>query len=48
MDGVIPHNEYIDEMLAMSMIQIEEIVKPELTSPFDLFGVSVVEIAEEI
>ncbi|RVW68878.1 Retrovirus-related Pol polyprotein from transposon 17.6 [Vitis vinifera] len=37
-DGVIPHNEYIDEMLAMSMIQIEEIVKPELTSPFDLFG----------
>ena len=47
-DGTVPHDEYIDEMLAMSMSQIEEIVQPELTSPFDLFGVSTIEIVEEI
>ena len=47
-DGVVPHDEYIDEMLAMSMSQIEEKVQPELTSPFNLFGVSFIEIVEEI
>ena len=47
-DEVVPHEEYIDEMLAMSMSQIEEIAQPELASPFDLFGVSVIEIAEKI
>ena len=44
----MPRDEYIDEMLAMSMGQIEEIVQPELTSPFNLFGVSIIKIAEEI
>ena len=48
MDGAVPHDEYIEEMLAMSMSQIEEIVQPGLASPFDLFGVSVIEVAEEI
>ncbi|RVX01675.1 Retrovirus-related Pol polyprotein from transposon 17.6 [Vitis vinifera] len=43
-----PHDEYVDEMLAMSLSQTEEIAPPELASPFDLFGVSVLEIAEEI
>ena len=47
-DKVMPHDECIDEMLAMSMSQIEEIVQPELASPFDLFGVSFINIAEEI
>ena len=47
-DEVMPHDECIDEMLAMSMSQIEEIVQPELASPFDLFGVSVIEVVEEI
>nr|CAN76542.1 hypothetical protein VITISV_037553 [Vitis vinifera] len=47
-DGAVPHDEYIDEMIAMSMSQIEEIVQPELASPFDLFGVSTIEIVEEI
>ena len=47
-DGTVPHDEYINEMLAMSMSQIEEIVQPELASPFDLFGVSTIEIVEEI
>ena len=47
-DGAIPHDEYIDEMLAMSMSQIEEVVQLEFASPFDLFGVSVIKIAEEI
>ena len=32
----------------MSLSQIEEIAPPELASPFDIFGVSVLEIAEEI
>ena len=48
MDGAVPHDEYIEEMLAMSMSQIEEIVQPGLASPFGLFGVSVIEVAEEI
>ncbi|RVW51602.1 hypothetical protein CK203_066778 [Vitis vinifera] len=47
-DGVIPHDEYIDEMFAMSMSQIKEIVRPELAMPFNFFGLSVIEIAEEI
>ena len=47
-DGVVPHDKYIDEMLAMSMSQIDGIVQPEFASPFDLFGVSAIEVAEEI
>ena len=47
-DGAVPHDEYVDEMLVMSLSQIEEIVPPELVSPFDLFGVSVFKIAKEI
>ncbi|RVW92749.1 Transposon Ty3-I Gag-Pol polyprotein [Vitis vinifera] len=37
-DGAVPHDEYVDEMLAMSLSQTEEIAPPELASPFDLFG----------
>ena len=44
----MPRDEYVDEMLAMSLSQIEEIVQPELASPFNLFKVSVIEIAEKI
>ena len=47
-DEAVPHDEYIDERLAMSMGQIDEIFQPELASPFDLFGVSAIEVAEEI
>ena len=47
-DAAMPRDEYVDEMLAMSLSQIEEIVQPELASPFDLFKVSVIEIAEKI
>ena len=47
-DGVVPHDGYIDEMLAMSMSQINRIVQPEFASPFDLFEVSAIEVAEEI
>ena len=46
-DGAVPHYEYIDEMLAMSLSPIEERVHPGLTSSFDLFGVSFIEIIEE-
>ncbi|RVW45430.1 Transposon Ty3-I Gag-Pol polyprotein [Vitis vinifera] len=42
-----PHDEYIDEMLALSLSQIEETVHPGLASSFDLFGVSAIELAEE-
>ena len=47
-DGAAPHDEYIDEMLALSLSQIEETVHPGLASSFDLFGVSFIEIVEEI
>ena len=47
-DEVVPHDEHVDEMLTMRLSQIEEITQPELTSPFDLFGVSVIEVAREI
>ena len=47
-DGVVPHDDYIDEMLAMSMSQIDGVVQPELASPFDLFKVYAIEIVEEI
>ncbi|RVW31200.1 hypothetical protein CK203_082905 [Vitis vinifera] len=47
-DGVVPHDQYIDEMLVMSMSQIDEIVRLELATLFDLFRVSTIEIAEEI
>ena len=47
-DGFVPHNEYIDEIPAMSGSQIDEIVQPELALPFDIFGVSIIEVAEEI
>ena len=47
-DGATPHDEYIDEMLALSLSPIEERVHPRLTSPFDLFEVSFIEIVEEI
>ena len=47
-DGAAPHDEYIDEMLAMSLSPIEKKVQPGLTSPFDLFGVSFIKIADEI
>nr|CAN81302.1 hypothetical protein VITISV_024592 [Vitis vinifera] len=46
-DGVAPHDEYIDEMLALSLIQIEETVHPRLASSFDLFRVSAIELVEE-
>ena len=47
-DGVIPHDEYVDEMLAMGMSQIDGIVQLKLASPFDLFRVFAIEVAEEI
>ncbi|WKA12991.1 hypothetical protein VitviT2T_030331 [Vitis vinifera] len=43
-NGAVPH----DEMLALSLSPIEERDHPGLTSPFDLFGVSFIEIVEEI
>ncbi|KAJ9679424.1 hypothetical protein PVL29_021374 [Vitis rotundifolia] len=45
-DGAVPHDEYTDEMLAMSIGQLDGIAQPELASPFDLFGLSVIEIIE--
>ena len=47
-DGVTPHDEYVDEMLAMGMSQIDGIVQLKLASPFDLFRVFAIEVAEEI
>ena len=47
-DGAVPYDEYVDEMLAMSMSYIDGMIQPELASPFDLFGVSAIEVAEDI
>ena len=47
-NGVVPHDEYQDEMDMVSMSQIAEMVQPESASSFDLFGVSAIEIAEKI
>ena len=47
-DGVVPYDKYIDEMLAMNMSCIDGIVQPEFASSFDLFGVSAIVIVEEI
>ena len=47
-DGAVPRDEYIDEMLALRLSQVEETVQPGLASSFDLFGVSFIEIVEEI
>ena len=47
-DGIVPHDEYIDEMLALSISHIDRIFQPKLALPFDLFGVSVIEVTEEI
>ena len=37
-DGVVPRDEYQDEMDMTSMSQIAERVQPKSVSPFDLFG----------
>ena len=47
-DEVVPQDEYIDEILAMGMSQIDGIIWPELVSPVDLFGVSSIKVVEEI
>ena len=47
-DGTVPHDKYIEEMLVISMSQIDEIVQPKLASPFDLFRVSTIKVVEEI
>ena len=47
-DGVVPRDEYRDEMDMMSMSQIVEMVQPEPASPFDLFRMFAIEVAEEI
>ena len=47
-DGVVPHNEYWDDMDMTSMSQITKRVQLKSASPFDLFEVFVIEVAEEI
>ncbi|RVW53449.1 Transposon Ty3-I Gag-Pol polyprotein [Vitis vinifera] len=46
-DGAAPHDVNIDEMLALSLSQIEETIQPGLASSFDLFGVFAIELADE-
>ena len=47
-DGVVPRDEYRDEMDMTSMSQIAKRVQPKSTPPFNLFEVSVIKVAEEI
>ena len=46
-DGVVLHDEYQDEMDMITMIQINNIVQLQPVSPFDMFGVSTIEVVEE-
>ncbi|RVW67504.1 Retrovirus-related Pol polyprotein from transposon 17.6 [Vitis vinifera] len=46
-DGVVPHDEYQDEMNRMTVSQITGIVQLQPVSPFDMFGVSTIEVLEE-
>ncbi|KAL6323646.1 hypothetical protein AAG906_002113 [Vitis piasezkii] len=46
-DGVVPHDEYRDKMDMLGINQFLDAVQRESFSLLDLFGVSVIEIAEE-
>ncbi|KAL6349811.1 hypothetical protein AAG906_001698 [Vitis piasezkii] len=46
-DGVVPYDEYRDEMDMMTMSQITNIVQLQPVSPFDMFGVSTTKVVEE-
>ena len=43
-DGVVPRDEYRDEMDMMIVSQITSIVQLQPVSPFDMFGVSTIEV----
>nr|CAN83640.1 hypothetical protein VITISV_001524 [Vitis vinifera] len=45
-DGVVPHDEYRDEMDMMTVSQIADIVQLQPVSAFDMFGVSTIEVFE--
>nr|CAN66315.1 hypothetical protein VITISV_035172 [Vitis vinifera] len=45
-DGVVPHDEYREEMDMMTVSQITSIVKLQPVSQFDMFGVSTIEVLE--
>ena len=46
--GVVRRDKYRIEMHIMSMSQIAKMVQFEFALPFDLFGVSAIEVVEEI
>nr|CAN76697.1 hypothetical protein VITISV_009720 [Vitis vinifera] len=45
-DGVVPHDEYRDEMDMMIVSQIASIVQLQPVSAFDMFGISTIEVFE--
>ena len=45
-DGIVPHDEYRDEMDRMTVGQITGIVQLQPALPFDMFGVSTIEVLE--
>ena len=45
-DGVVPHDEYRDEMDMMTMSQITNIIQLQPVLAFDMFGVSTIEVLE--
>ena len=46
-DGVVPHDEYRDEMDMLGISQFLDAVQCKPFSPFEFFKVSIIEIAEE-
>ena len=45
-DGVVPHDEYHDEIDMMTVSQITSIVLLQPVSAFDMFGVSTIKVLE--
>ena len=46
-DGVVPHDDYCDEMDMLGISQFLDAVQREPFSPLELFGASIIKIDEE-
>ena len=46
-DGVVPHDEYCDEMDMLGISQFLDAVQHEPFLPLELFGVSIIKIIEK-
>ena len=47
-DGVIPHDEYIDQMFVISTSKTTSVIQLESAFPLDLFGVLAIEMVKDV